>query len=289
MTTATELAERLDLAESGDGFIGRCPCCGYERALSVIDKNRRTLFHCHVGCTQEEVMQTLREWEDWGTPAHQATESPPNLPAVPSPPQQKSSSLEAAQAMWHRSQPAHGTIVQTYLHARGYLGPIPTALRYVTGKHPSDGQFHPLMLAGVVLIRDPPRFAGVHRTFLRQDGLGKAMLDPDKMTLGDIRGACVPLGNAPLASKVAVSEGIETGLSVQQATDIPTLAALSAGGIKALVLPAGVQEVFIAADPDDVGMKAAEAAARRWHAEGRIVRIVKPPEGSDFNDLARGA
>jgi hypothetical protein len=27
-----------------------------------------------------------------------------------------------------------------------------------------------------------------------------------------------------------------------------------------------------------VGMKAAEAAARRWHAEGRIVRVVKPPE-----------
>ena len=85
----------------------------------------------------------------------------------------------------------------------------------------------------------------------------------------------------------AVSEGIETGLSVLQATGIPTLAALSAAGVQALVLPACVHEVFIAADADPVGMDAAETAARRWHTEGRIVRIVKPPEGLDFNDLSR--
>jgi putative DNA primase/helicase len=284
MTTAAQLAERLGLAESGDAFIGNCPCCGYERAFSVVYRNEKTLFHCHAGCTQEEVIQALRGWEDWGSPTHQGVETPPDLPVVPSPPREQSSSLEAAQAMWHRSQPARGTIVQTYLHTRGYLGPIPSALRYVTGKHPSDGQFHPLMLAAAVLAGDPPKFAGIHRTFLREDGLGKAPLNPDKMTLGAIRGAGVPL--APPGPKLAVSEGIETGLSVQQATGIPAWAAVSAGGMQALVLPAGVREVIIAADADEVGMKAAQAAARRWHDEGRTVRIAKPPEGHDFNDLA---
>jgi putative DNA primase/helicase len=117
------------------------------------------------------------------------------------------------------------------------------------------------------------------------DGLGKAPLDPDKMTLGDIRGAGVPLANP--RPKTAVSEGIETGLSFQQTTGIPTLAALSAGGLQALLLPAVVQEVFIAADADPVGLKAAQAAARRWYSEGRKVRIVKPPEGRDFNVIAR--
>jgi len=285
MTTAALIAERLGLTESGDGFVGGCPCCSYERAFSVIDKNGKTLFHCHVGCTQEELMQAMREWDVWGNPEQQGVESPPDLPVVPPPPKEKSSSLEAAQAMWHRSRPALGTIVQTYLHTRGYLGPIPSALRYVTGKHPSDGQFYPLMLAVAVLPEDPPKFAGVHRTFLQEDGLGKAPLNPDKMTLGHIRGAVVPL--APLGPKLAVSEGIETGLSVLQATGLPTWAAISAGGMQVLCLPDGVQEVFIAADADKVGMKAAQAAARRWHAEGRIVRIVKPPEGQDFNDLAR--
>lgn len=72
-----------------------------------------------------------------------------------------------------------------------------------------------------------------------------------------------------------------------QATGIPTWAALSAGGMKKLLLPSDVREVLIAADADEVGLDAAEEAASCWHAEGRKVRIVKPPEGLDFNDLAR--
>jgi hypothetical protein len=161
------------------------------------------------------------------------------------------------------------------------------SLRYVRGKHPADENFHPAMLAVALILGDPPEFGGIHRTFLQEDGSGKASLSPVKMSLGNIRGAGVLL-SVP-GTRAAVAEGIETGLSVQQATAIPTIAALSAAGVRALLLPARVREVFIAADPDDVGVKAAEAAARRWHGEGRIVRIVKPPEGSDFNDLARGA
>jgi hypothetical protein len=74
MTTAALIAERLGLTESGDGFVGGCPCCSYERAFSVIDKNGKTLFHCHVGCTQEELMQAMREWDVWGNPEQQGVE-----------------------------------------------------------------------------------------------------------------------------------------------------------------------------------------------------------------------
>jgi hypothetical protein len=229
----------------------------------------------------------LREDDLWESPSPRTVEFPPDLPVAHPPPMLKSRSAEAALAMWERAQPASGTVVETYLRARGYLGPIPIALRYVTGRHPSDEQLHPMMLAAAMLSADPPKIVGVHRTFLREDGSGKTSLIPDKMSLGDLRGAGVPL--SPLGPKVAVSEGIETGLSVQQATGIPTYAALSAAGMQALILPAGVREVFIAADLDNVGMNAAHAAARRWHAEGRIVRIVEPPEGLDFNDLARQA
>jgi hypothetical protein len=164
---------------------------------------------------------------------------------------------------------------------------MPISLRHVLGKHPADEGFHPAMLAAAVLPSDPPKIVGVHRTFLRADGSGKTLLKPEKMSLGNLREAGVPL--AEMGPKLAVSEGIETGLSVQQATGIPTLAALSAAGMKALLLPASVRDVFIAADPDDVGMDAAQTAARRWHAEGRIVRIVRPPGELDFNDLVRRA
>jgi len=50
-----------------------------------------------------------------------------------------------------------------------------------------------------------------------------------------------------------------------------------------------VREVLIAADPDPVGLEAARVAARRWHGEGRIVRIVQPPEGTDFNYIGRAS
>ncbi len=286
MTNAVLIAERLCLTPSGDEFVGDCPCCGYENGFSIVDKDKRTLFHCHAGgCTQQELIHALRKYGLWGSPSPQAAEFPGDLPIVHPSPTRKSSRIEAALEIWGSSQPAPGTIVETYLRARGYFGPIPISLHYVKGKHRSDQKSHPIMLAAAMLPGDPPEIVGVHRTFLLEDGSGKALLTPAKMSVGNLRGAGVPL--AKLGPKVAVSEGIETGLSVQQATGIPTYAALSTAGMKALLLPTVVCEVVIAADPDDVGMKAAKAAARRWHAEGRIVRIAKPPGKLDFNDLAR--
>ena len=43
--------------------------------------------------------------------------------------------------------------------------------------------------------------------------------------------------------------------------------------------------VTIAADGDEAGEEAAQAAARRFIAEGRKVKIARPPQGMDFNDL----
>jgi phage/plasmid primase-like uncharacterized protein len=107
------------------------------------------------------------------------------------------------------------------------------------------------------------------------------------MMLGRTQRLAVHL--APAAERMAVAEGIETALSVQQATGIPTWAALSAGGIERLELPTLplAAEVVIAADADEDGLRAANQAARRWLREGRSVRIATPPVGRDFNDLLR--
>ena len=50
------------------------------------------------------------------------------------------------------------------------------------------------------------------------------------MTIGHVGGYSVH--HAPAAESIAVAEGIETGLSVIQATGIPTWAALSIGGMR---------------------------------------------------------
>jgi putative DNA primase/helicase len=286
MTTAAEIAEQLGLTPTGKGgYTGPCPSCQYETGFSVIDKDGKTLVHCHAGgCTQQDVIQALGEYGLWDN----VPSEPAQLPTEPPASDGKSTRVEAAREMWSHATPATGTVVEAYLRTRGYLGPIPISLRYVKGKHPADKSFHPVMLGAAVMTGNPD-IVGVHRTFLREDGSGKAPLKPEKMSLGDVGGAFVPLAFEHVGSKVAISEGIETGLSVLQATSIPTLAALSAGGMQTLILPAQVEQVFIAADHDKVGLAAANAAARRWHAEGRVVRIVKPPEGMDFNDLARRA
>jgi hypothetical protein len=85
-----------------------------------------------------------------------------------------------------------------------------------------------------------------------------------------------------------VGEGIETSLAAMQATGLPAWAALSTSGLRALDLPGSVREVIVLADGDAAGEAAARDCARRWHREGRRVRIARPPRGLDFNDLLLG-
>ncbi|HZR76999.1 MAG TPA: toprim domain-containing protein [Bradyrhizobium sp.] len=69
------------------------------------------------------------------------------------------------------------------------------------------------------------------------------------------------------------------------ATKYAAWAALSTSGLRALELPHGVRDVIVLADGDDPGEAAAQDCARRWKREGRRVRIARPPQGTDFNDL----
>ena len=127
----------------------------------------------------------------------------------------------------------------------------------------------------------------IHRTYLARDGRGKAPVDPVKMMLGPTRGGAVRLSEP--GETLAIGEGLESCLSVMQATGISILAALSTSGLKTLSLAADVRDVIVLADGDDAGERAAQEAARRWKNEGRRVRIARPPKGTDFNDIARCA
>jgi hypothetical protein len=82
-----------------------------------------------------------------------------------------------------------------------------------------------------------------------------------------------------------IGEGIETCLATMQATGKPAWAALSTSGLRSLELPDPILDIVVLADGDAPGEAAAEASARRWVDEGRRVRIARPPQGSDFNDL----
>ena len=127
----------------------------------------------------------------------------------------------------------------------------------------------------------------IHRTFLARDGNGKAPVEPAKMMLGPCRGGAVRLGRA--GGVLMVGEGIETCLAAMQATGQSGLGgALDLGPSRASICRASVRDVIVLADGDDPGEAAAQDCARRWKREGRRVRIARPPQGMDFNDLLLG-
>jgi phage/plasmid primase-like uncharacterized protein len=193
-----------------------------------------------------------------------------------------------AQAIWEASQPAAGTPVETYLRSRGITLPIPPVLTYHARlRHTPTGTAWPAMVA-LVQHGVTGKALAIHRTYLREDGTGKADVDPNKMMLGPVAGGAVQV--APLSDEIVIAEGIETALSIMQMTDKPVWAALSAGGIEALDMPLGVRRVILAADGDERGDDAVRKAGARLKAAdpSRHISIARPPRGLDFNDVLLG-
>ena len=150
----------------------------------------------------------------------------------------------------------------------------------------------------VAAVQGPDRrLVAVHRTFLerRADGAWiKAGVRPAKMLLGPAAGAAVRLApansGAGAPTALAITEGIETGLSVAQALPgLAVWAAISASMMARLRLPEAVREIILCPDGDAAGRRAAERAAASLSADGRKVRIAAAPPGRDFNDLLQGA
>ena len=190
--------------------------------------------------------------------------------------------IAMALEMWKSAKPATGSLVQVYLQTRGIIIPIPPTIRYAPAlRHGPTGLDLPAM---VCAVQAPDRrITAIHRTFLGADGRTKAPVSPDKMTLGCCAGAAIRLG--PAGPKIAVAEGIETGLSVAQScSGLSVWGGLGTSGMRSIILPAQVREVLLCPDADEPGEKAAQAAAERFTAEGRAVSIARPPDGQDFND-----
>jgi hypothetical protein len=125
-----------------------------------------------------------------------------------------------------------------------------------------------------------------HRTFLARGGGGKAPIEPKKMMLGPCRGGVVRL--AEPGDVLMVGEGLETCLAAMQVTGHSAWAALSTSGLRGLDLPENLRDVIVLADGDEAGEAAARDCALRWTRQGRRVRVARPPQGLDFNDVLMG-
>jgi DNA primase len=286
MSAAETIAKALGGHKTGNGWIARCPAHDDQKpSLSISSgKDNKVLMFCHAGCSQRDVFAAiLRERGLLGKSGRHkrkeciADKEDDEVDA------RKRSAI--AQIIWRACGPAKGTPVQTYLAARGIDLPLPNALRFHGGlKHPA-GERWPAMVALVTNGVDATPLA-IHRTFLARDGSNKAPVDPQKMMLGPCRGGVVRLADDdPSGRPLMVGEGIETCLAAMQATGHPAWAALSTAGLRALDLPEHMRDVIVLADGDAAGEAAARDCAWRWKRQSRRVRIARPPQGMDFNDM----
>ena len=206
--------------------------------------------------------------------------APPSRAAEPRP----DHSREVARLL-EGCQPLTGTVAETYLRSRGLEAPDSPDLLF----HPDLPDFDTKRgWAGMVaVVRDVAGKAtgGVHRTYLLDDGSAKA--PPGKKMLGPIAGGALRL--APLAEdgRIAVAEGIETALSAQLIFGVPTMAALSADGLRRWRWPDGTTHVTIFADAGLPGMQAAATLADQLNLANIPSRILAPLHGDDFNDDLR--
>jgi putative DNA primase/helicase len=285
--TGEIIAKALGGRKAGGSWMARCPVHDDRQpSLSIRDgDDGKVVVHCHAGCDQDRVIAALKGLGIWSAGGRDGRIIGSQSRATNKLNRGHAKRTEAALGIWEAAAPAGGTLVETYLRARGIGIPMPATLRFHPAiKHPS-GQRWPAMIALVMRGADGAALA-IHRTFLARGGYGKAMIEPAKMMLGPCRGGAVRLG--PIGDRLMIAEGIETALSVMQATGRAACAALSTSGLRTLELPAEVRDVVVLADGDEPGETAARDAAHRWLAEGRCVRIALPPFGFDFNDVLTG-
>ena len=210
-----------------------------------------------------------------------------DLPAPRAPPRLTPDHSHEIARILAGCQPIVGSPAETYLKSRGLADPGSVDLLF----HPDLTDFEtkrgwPGMVARVRNGAGEPT-GGIHRTYLIDDGSGKA--PAGKKMLGPVAGGSVRLALIGDDGHLGIAEGIETALSARAILGVPTWAALSADGLRRWEWPAAVRRVTVFADAGEAGAQAVAGLAERLTTANIPNTIIAPLHGDDFNDdLRRG-
>ncbi len=203
-------------------------------------------------------------------------------------------SPEASRRLFAMAKPIGQTLVETYLRNRAITALHETASMrfhprcYYRADENAPTETWPAMIAAVT---DPAgTMTGAHRTWLDPDGfsearLGRAPIETPRRAMGDLLGSAVRFG---MGSEVATAgEGIETVLSVRSVLPMmPSMAALSAAHLSAILFPPTLRRLYIARDNDPAGDRAMATLVERASGAG-IETVVLTPRLGDFNEDLR--
>lgn len=206
---------------------------------------------------------------------------------------------------WDGSRPIAGTLAETYLRNRGIKADL-SNLGYNLRFHPSMPYWDevseswlrfPCMLAVVRNAEGKP--LTLHRTFIAHDGSGRAKLRGEKVKKmmlappAPVQGGFILIDKpmeTPWGKVIGLSEGIETGLSVREATGAPIIVGISDRIMEMVNLPSDIDHIFVWEDvePSGAGERAGKNIQEKWEAKGKKVHRYKPMlanEKSDWNDV----
>jgi DNA primase len=283
-------AERITRAFGGDwhGDHGAIPTPGHsakDRGTTVRDGDDGDIFFYSFNGGDWRVLKDECRRRGLLSASARLPRPVPHCARRPMTEPQESQTVRQATAIWNKSLPIAGTPAETYLRRRGLICALPERLRFARLPYGRNGSLHPCLVAAVTDVRD--QLTGIQRTFLNADGTAKAALPKPKLSLGRIRGGAIRL--APAAAELALCEGLEDALTLQQELGIGAWAAAGVDNLRALQLPSEVCSVIIGADGDSAGDAGARAAGARFAKQGLVTRIIRPlPGHKDFNDELRG-
>jgi hypothetical protein len=189
----------------------------------------------------------------------------------------KAKRIATAQRLWSKRRPiSEGMPPWLYLRReRKYTGPIPATLAFL----PPFRDFPAAMIAafGVAcepepgIIVPPKVVRGVHLTRLTTEGEKLPNADGKaKLMRGVCQGAPITISAPNDLLGMAVTEGIEDGVSIYQSTGLGVWAAGSGGFMPALapLIPHFIETITIYAHDDDTGRSGAINLARALKTRG---------------------
>lgn len=204
-----------------------------------------------------------------------------------------------------KSEPIQGTVAEKYLQSRGTDLTESDDLRFLkrvnTGAQ--NNEKRPFASALLGIVRDEKgEVKAIQMTYL--DPVSGKKIDElpiKKRSMGSLKGGSVMLAKSESVAQLCfISEGIETGLSVQQALKTmknghsEVMATLGISNFSDVAALTKAQNIVLVLDNDGAGaqsQKLIDKAIVKLQESGKMVHTMKPEmldgKKTDFNDLLK--
>jgi hypothetical protein len=283
----------VTLKKAGRELLGLCPFHD-EKTPSFTVNDRKRFFHC-FGCgAHGDAIAFARQRYSLSLPAAvELLEQDAGVRTLrPAPPESRRGVCESNNSgamiaeILRGCVPAADSPVEAYItQARSLQWPADLVdLHY----HPACPRGADRLPAMVAVMRDIHHNepCGLHRTYLRPDGSGKADVTPSKMMLGRAAGAVIKLcADEDVTLGLGIAEGIEDAIAIIGSDWRPVWACGSSGAIREFPVLRGIEALTVFCDADNSGISAARACVERWRHTRKEAVVLPPPGAKDFAEM----